>query len=247
MIYCDSPTLEEWIAPSQEDFPRPKWTKLFAGDLMLSNSIEFADWHADPVQPIACELCWHPGCALTGLTRIVNVKDLLFWIRPNYEDFSAGWVGEPNLIRDSVVIPTKAWDRLRCQCPALPSAASFPSPTREDLMNLWVDGMPKDVRTRSVEKNEFWRTIIASDPLELSETRRAISELSTWVRSNPKTTAKGEVVQANTFAGKINSVFFEGPPFTEWIAFAIGEKVSFVFDNRWVFQSAEDRNLGSCT
>ena len=247
MIYCDSPTLEEWVAPPQDDLPRPKWTKLLAGDLMLSNSVEFADWQADPVQPIACELCWHPGCAMAGLARIVNVKDLLVWVRPNWEDFSQscyGWIGEQNLIRDSVVIPTKVWSDLRCQCPALPSATSFPTPRREDLINLWMSGMPKDVRVRSTGKldEQFWQTIIAADPLELSETRRVVRELLDWVRANPKSPVEGEVIEATSFGGSLNSVFFEGPPFTEWIVFATAKKVSFVFDNRWVFQSVEDRN-----
>lgn len=247
MIFCGEPTLEEWIAPPQDDLPRPKWTKLFAGDLMLSNSIEFANWQANPVQPVVCEQCWHPGCAQTGLARIVNVKDMLFWIRPNWEELSQscyGWIGEQNLIRESVLIPGRAWDDLRRRCPKLPTAESFPSPSRDDLIDLWMNGMPKDVRVRTVEKmnEQFWQTVIATDPLEPSETRRVVSNLFDWVRSHPKAPVKCEVLETNAFGGSLNSVFFEGPPFIEWIAFATGAKVSFVFDNRWVIQTDEDLN-----
>ena len=63
MIYCDSLTLERWTAPPQEDFPRPPWTKLIAHGVLLSNSVEYANWADDPVEPIVCEGCWCPACA----------------------------------------------------------------------------------------------------------------------------------------------------------------------------------------
>jgi len=68
--YCELRKREEWIAPPDADLPRPMQTKLFAGDLILSNPIEFADWQADPVQPIVCEWRWHPRCCANIAGRL---------------------------------------------------------------------------------------------------------------------------------------------------------------------------------
>ncbi len=248
MIYCDSLTLQEWIPPLQDmplsKWTKFKWTKLFAGDTMLSNCIESADWQSSLVQPIVCESCGHSGCAQTGLARIANIGELLIWVRPNWAETYDGWLREQNAIQDSVMIPTAEWNRLCRLCPSLPRAEHFPLPTREDLMSLWLSGMPSDVRVRSAVHfdDDFWRKIIASDPLDLIETRRGIMQILDWVRSSPQSRVNNTVLELQNFNGVLNSVFFDGRPFSEWIAFEVGSKVSVVIDNRWVIQAADSKS-----
>src|SRR5262249_6629870 len=144
MIYCETLTLEEWIAPPQGDLPRPKWTKLIAGGFMLSNSIEYANWVADPIEPIVCEGCWNPGCSWAGLTRVVRVNDHLLWLRPSLNDIEASWreqLTETNFIRQAVLMPTTTWERLRRKFPELPASEDYPPPKRPEMAALWLGEM----------------------------------------------------------------------------------------------------------
>ena len=91
MICCQRLSVEKWIAPPQEDLPRPTWTKLFADGVMLSNSIEFAEWRGDLVEPMVCESCWSPGCAMAGLASIVRTSDQLIWLAPSRREIPERW------------------------------------------------------------------------------------------------------------------------------------------------------------
>ena len=244
MIYCDSLSLEEWMPPLEDSLLSSKWTKLIAGDTVLSNCIECVDWQLSLVRPIACEICGQPGCAQTGLARIANFGELLIWLRPNWEETNGGWLGEQDVIRDSVMIPTAEWNRLRQLCPRLPRVEQFSLPSREDLMSVWLSGMPSDFRLRSVANvdEEFWLKVIASDPLDLVETRRGIVHILDWCRSSPKSPVEIAVFKRENFSGVLNSVFFDGQPFSEWVAFEVGSEISVVIDNRWVIRAADSKS-----
>src|SRR4051794_294112 len=86
MIYCESPILERWIAPAQEDLARPTWTKLIADGILLSNSLEFVDWSANVIETLVCERCWVVGCSGAGLARIVRLADQILWLPPRLRD-----------------------------------------------------------------------------------------------------------------------------------------------------------------
>ena len=240
MIYCETPVLEEWIARPQEDFPRPTWTKLIANGLVLSNSIEYADWDAVPVEPMVCELCWAPGCARAGLARIVRLPRQLLWTRPNLGDIDEFWrdpLGEAQFIRDDVLIPERAWMGLHERVPLLPAANHFPRATRRHLAALWLSEMPAAVRVTDLDAlgDRVWETALASDPLDLEPTREITRQLCAWLREAPDEPLSGCIVPATTSNG-INRIYFDGLPLPEWPAFALGPPNSPAFGRDLVYE-----------
>ncbi len=249
MIFCDVPILKEWLAPPNPwaketgDYSRPTWTKLLAGDFLISNSIELAGWDSSPVQPIVCETCWEPGCGsyTHGLAFIERVGDYLLWVPPTAADVS--WT-EPDRYRrsefhqKSLLMPVKVWNDLRDRFPNLPVADFFPPPRMADLLNLWFDEMPEDVRVDSLETltQRLQHEVIASDPLELDEARWYVAGLLAWMQTEPNAPVVGRFVRLQDSEGRLNSFFFEGPPFLEWQAFVVGQRRELVFGNQWIFQ-----------
>jgi hypothetical protein len=240
MIYCVSPTLEQGIAPPQEDFPRPTWTKLIAKGLELSNSIEYARWDETPVQPMVCPGCWDASCWRSGLARLVTLADHLLWARPTWDDIDEFWRGvlrEQHFLRESVLMPRRTWNRLRSRFPRLPPFASFPSATRRDLERMWIDEMPQPVRVAEPSGlDDRWRrTVLASDPLDLGPAWEILQSLCRWLRERPGEPLVGRIVRAKAIAAPLNTFYFDGPPFLEWPAFAVGWEGSFALGQKWVF------------
>ena len=236
MIYCDSPILEQWIAPPQEDFVRPTWTKLIAQGVMLSNSLEYADWTANPVEPIVCEGCWNPSCARAGLARIVSLGDQLLWLPPRPHDIDEFWRGrlsEANFIRDSVLMPAATWERIRETYPRLPSAQSYPHANRQDLGTLWLREMPEGVRVAALGDVEHClRAAIASDPLDLDPARELVRSIVRWIVENPKQAVAGRIVRVQNCECAINTFYFDGDG---WAAFAVGRQKCLALGPDWVY------------
>ena len=155
MIYCDMPHLERWTAPPQQDFPRPTWTKLVANGVLLSNSLEYANWLASPVQPILCESCWSAGCSLDGLARIVRLNDHILWLAARSADLvgpGLDGLSDDNVIAEPVLMPVATWERLRAIVESLPASESFPKATRDDVAALWMHEMPVCARVRDIQR-----------------------------------------------------------------------------------------------
>lgn len=190
MIYCEAPTLEQWVAPPQEDFPRPTWTKLVAGGVMLSNSIEYADWAVDPVEPIVCESCWDSTCARAGLARIVHLGDYLLWLPPTLRDIDEFWrdlMSEANFIRAAVLMPVTTWEALREKFPRFPAPQRYRQATRGDLAALWLGEMPETVRVKELSDLEArLQEALASDPIDLVPARKVVRSMVRWILQSPQ-------------------------------------------------------------
>jgi hypothetical protein len=198
MIYCESPTLEQWLAPPQDNLPRPTWTKMFAGGVMLSNSIECADWAASPVDPIVCEACWNPGCAMEGLARIVRIGDHLLWLPRRPRDIPESlpeWLNKAAFISEAVLMPAASWEELRNLFPKLPPTKSYPLAVRGDAATAWISEMPEAVRVGELGGLDArLREALASDPLDLEPAREVVQRLVGWVHERPERPMKGQLV-----------------------------------------------------
>ncbi|MFL5340196.1 MAG: hypothetical protein ACJ8F7_08585 [Gemmataceae bacterium] len=232
MLYCESPTLEEWIAPPQEDFPRPTWTKLLANGSLLSNSLEYANWLATPVEPMVCEGCWNSGCSGQGLAKIVRLSDQLLWLPPRLADVSS-WLNESSFIRFAVLMPVETWERLRAITPRIPPANSYAKATRADIAGLWLHEIPKEARIREVgDMDHGLRSALASDPLDMEPAKAVVKSLIDWIRAAPDDPVQGRMVRANTCGASINTFYFDG---YEWPSFLVGLEHCFVCGEEWAF------------
>ncbi len=143
-----------------------------ADGVMLSNSIEFADWNARPIHPIVCESCWSAGCG-PAFAVIVRVADNLLWLPPSREEFPDLW---DTVISEAVLMPETTWESMRQRFPNMPAAESYPLATRRDFATLWLAEMPEVVRTLEIRRLEsLLGTALASDPLDLEPAREVIA------------------------------------------------------------------------
>jgi len=244
MIYCDSPTLEEWLAPPQPPLPQPTWTKLIVDGVMLSNSIEYGSWRRNPVCPIVCEACWSADCAMTGLARLVTLRDWILWLPGQAEDLDESWrdqLDRSHFLAQAVIMPQATWDGLHARFPNLPPADHYPPASRRGVAQLWLSEMPEAVRVRGLAEldDHLRRTALASDPLDLDPAREVIRSMIGWLNEAPGQSATGRIVRVQDAGGPANSFYFDGPPFPEWPAFIVGRDNSFVFDRGWVLLIGE--------
>ncbi|MBI3823371.1 MAG: hypothetical protein HY289_11935 [Planctomycetes bacterium] len=231
MIYCETPTLEQWIAPPQEDLPRPTWTKLIADRFLISNSLEYADWHASPAQPLVCETCWNPGCSQAGLANIVRLGDQLLWLPPRMQANSP--LSEVNFIAEPVLMPVVTWAKLRETISNLPAATTFARATLGDLAPLWLHEIPRNGKIRKIEDIASWlRSALASDPLDLDVAKLTVAALVDWICSNHEQTAEGRILRQAACGNAVNTFYFDG---YEWPSYLDGNAHSFACGGEWIF------------
>ena len=245
MIYCDSPTLETWRPPpNPPDYPvaplEEDWTKLIVGDVVLSNSTEYADWSSAPVWPIVCERCYAPHCGSSGLAHIVRLPDQVLWVRPTLDELDRDWrdvLGEQNLIQEPVVLPRHTWEDLTTRLPQLPRFDTLRRATRTHLARLWFDGAPAErepVRDPELFRYFVEKHSIASDPMDQEEAVAIALSMIDWLTAGPSFPVNGRIVRRREFPGRINTIYFRVAPFGEWQAFAVWTR-TFVLDEEWVF------------
>jgi hypothetical protein len=231
MIYCELPRLEQWIAPPQEDLPRPTWTKLIADGFVISNSLEYADWQARPVQPIVCESCWNAGCSQAGLANIVRLGDQLLWLPPRMRANSR--LSDVNLIQEPVLMPVATWEKLRKTTTNVPPATTFSSAAIGDLASLWLHEIPRDASIREIENITSWlRTALASDPVDLDAARQIVASLVHWICSIPERIAEGRLLRKEDCGKAVNTFYFDG---YEWPSFLEGREHSLACGAEWIF------------
>jgi hypothetical protein len=243
MIFCDNPIVEKWVAPPQEDLPRPTWTRLRAGGLELSNSIEYANWGADPVEPIVCESCWDATCSRAGLARIVLLAGQVLWLKPSLQDIDEFWRGtlnEGNFIQEAVVFSLATWESLRQQFARLPTPQSMPRPTRNDIAGLWLNEMPRAIRVRALDQlDSLLRSALASGPMDLDPARETVRSICRWINSAPSEHVVGRVVRTDAVHGQLNTFYFDIPPAEDWSAFAVGRDRCLGLSEGWIFETLD--------
>jgi hypothetical protein len=247
MIYCDSPTLEEWLEPYPDIQPPATWTKLTIDGVLLFNLIELVDWTTDPVEGLICEACPGSGCRMDGLVRLITLPEQVLWVRPYLDDpWHYRGYDEESFWREeleqriypgqAIVMPKATWNGLRARFPGLPPADHFPRATRRDLGRLWLREMPEAVRVTDLAglDDHLRRTALASDPLDLDPAREIIRSMIGWLNEAPGQPVAGRIIRVEEAGCPVNSFYFNGPPFWEWPAFLVGRENGFVFDRGWV-------------
>lgn len=169
------------ITPQQNAIGE-KWLGLLFGDLLLSNSIENADWKSDPVCPWACPDCGIAWCAQVGLSRIVRTDSQLLWMPPYYQSDGCDPSVEDqshSLLEDAVLIDMTEWERVRAVAKALPAIAKFPIITNHDLYNLWLQQRPEFAVETEYDtfSQHIRRKCLASHPLDIDI---ALAVIETW-------------------------------------------------------------------
>lgn len=206
-----------------------KWTGLQFGDLLLSNSIEAADWKSDPVCPAVCAGCGFAWCAQLHLSRIVRTDTQLLWMPPYYASNCCDPSDENRfhtLLEDAVLLDITDWERVRTEARALPVAGSFPVITNHDLYNLWLQQRPAFAVENEYDSflQHIRRNCITSHPLDLYA---AISVIETCdaVMQEPAIPLAGslKVVSAPPHTEAYNTLYFDLDGTPEFVTFRTGD------------------------
>lgn len=134
---------EELTTTVEHSVDGTAWTGLRYGSLLLSNSVENADWHSDPVCPWACWDCHQAWCAQACLSRVVQTTSQLVFMPPYRNTALCDPDSNANLLPEALMISVRQWDRIRRHTPALPAKDSFPQITNHDLFHLWLQHRPQ--------------------------------------------------------------------------------------------------------
>lgn len=244
LIHCDSLEFETWLAPPQEDFPRPTWTKLFVNGQMISNSIEHADWQNDPMELTVCELCWNAGCTMHGFARIVRLDSQVLWLRSRKEllpEYVQEVFDNSRLIDAPLLMSKQMWDDLADQFAMVPAFEELNPPTQLDMLWLWVETIPTAIHhcmtLSPIDLTELptllQRNCLASDPLDLPESISAIQTLidTATKMDEPMTSLSIDLLSSRS--DETIKFYLDAKQFPEWKALTLSQS-EFILGNSWV-------------
>lgn len=250
MLCCVEPELEQWrpdFLPSAQ--PSPRWTRLRCGGGELCNALESVEWRPNPVQTVLCGACGHPGCGDGGYAHVSRVGDHLWWTRPQVEpvdDWERGHYGACDVIEQagSVLLPASSWDRIRQRVPGLPAADSFPPASYRTVLGAWLG--EARLGRRVEEPGQLVRILrdhlVASDTMDGETARGIVEGLVTLAAERGEEPAAGRMVRAAEAGIGLETLYFDGPPFTGWTAFGrTGKGPCFAFGREWVLVPSKSR------
>ena len=147
-------------------------------------------------------------------------------------------LSERHFIEEPVVFPKHTWEGLTTRFPRLPAFHSLPCVRRSHLGRTWLGGVPHDRNLRISDLDQLRAYVqsdcLASDPMQWKEAADTVLTMVDWLQANPTAPVRGRIVSRSDFPGRINTLYFDGPPFREWEAFAVWTR-TFVLDEEWVF------------
>jgi len=218
---------EELTTTVEHSADGAEWTGLRYGSLLLSNSIENADWHTDPVCPWACWDCQQAWCAQMCLSHVVRTDSQLIFMPP----YRANTICDPakddsshTLLAEALTIPVPQWDHVRSHTPALPTATSFPRITNRDLFHLWLQHRPPFAIEGPNDSltQHFRANCVASHPMELDQALQWLDDFQSLMQQEPIVQA-GNLNQVTPDLDYFNTFYFDSDTVPELIAFRIND------------------------
>lgn len=239
-MICKTATFERELAPPQEDFPRPVWTRVTTDGVLLTNSAEYAAWDQSPCELFVCELCWHPSCAMSNLARAARLGDWLVFYPPELSDlpdFADGWRDASHFLPQTLFFSPAIWRGMRTECIALPKASTFPAITRKGLVNLWLRGMPVESPTTPNRDDipKLKEQLLVSDPLDESAAVAQIDTLLHWSDKDPNDPVDGTIVELAQFDLTVNTLHLDGKTSREWRCFTASKPLGLILMDELVF------------
>ena len=218
---------EELIATEEQSVDGTEWTGLRYGDLLLSNSVENADWQSDPVCPWACWDCQQAWCAQVCLSHVVRTDSQLIFMPPYRANESCDPTDDDSLhklLPEALIVPKRRWDEIGRQTPALPNSNSFPQITNHDLFNLWLQHRPPfAVEGPYATLIEHFRAnCVASHPLELDHAVEWLHDCQSSLQNEP-VFLRGRLTSVAPEPKNFNTFYFDSDTISELIAFRVSD------------------------
>jgi hypothetical protein len=242
MIIIDAAEIEHWTPDfSSSEQQNPDWVRLRFRDQLLCNSMSWVDWSTNPVQVEICEQCGVIHCASGGYVQISRLGDLIVWTRPTSPRDDNGTLPEYRAssgIRHfgAIAIPVAVWNQWRQQM-TLPEAADLPIMTGDDLVALWLAGIPRSSQCGVVEEvvPMLQRNLLAADTLDVEAAIQTVGRVIGRMQAWTKRPLVGAIKTAATTNARVESLYCDGPKFEEWPAIAsIGDDYFPALSREWI-------------
>lgn len=239
-MICKAATFQRALAPPQEDFQRPVWTRVTVDGVLLTNSAEYAGWDQSPCELYVCESCWAPSCAMSNLANVACVGDWLVFYPPELSElpsWTEGWGNPSNFLSKTLWFPPSLWDRMRGECESIPTASHFPIITRRGLVSLWLRQMPLGTHHPPGRDDlpKLKDLLLASDPLSESVALSRIDSILSWCDEAPGMEVAGQISQHEEFTGTVNTLHLDGQPSPEWHCFTSGNGLGLALGDDLLF------------
>lgn len=224
MHFCENPSVESWSPDfSSSGLPNPAWLRLIWRGVELSNSINWLDWAANPVQVQLCEQCGVHGCAEGGLVDVSVLGDMVLWTRPRAASpSSSGGPGSAaSFLRQfgALAFAAQEWNRLKGFVEGMPAITEFPRATGHDLLSAWIcgPGRPSSV----TELQAFLRRQVeASDTLNATAATQAIQTCYDRLAEAGDEPFHAELIPISTCDARSETIYFQGHSSEAWTAIA---------------------------
>ena len=232
---------EELTATVEQSEDGTEWTGLRYGSLLLSNSVENADWKSDPVCPWACWDCQQAWCAEVCLSRVVRTDSQLIFMPP----YRANELCDPasgdsshKLLPESLIIPIRRWDEISGQVHDLPNSNSFPQITNHDLFHLWLQHRPSfAIEEPYVSLTEHFRAnCIASHPVDVDHALQWLNDRQLSLQNEP-VIQTGSLNSVAPEPESFNTFYFDSDSIAELIAFRVSDMQPLI-DGRYILGTA---------
>ena len=242
MIVLDVANLEHWTPDfSTSEQQNPDWVRLRFHDQLLCNSLSWVDWSTNPVQVEICDQCGVTGCTSGGYVQVSQLGDLIFWTQPILsvdDDRATSEYEASSGIKHfgAIAIPVALWNQWRHET-TLPEATDLPAMTGNDLVQLWLAGIPTSLRCTVVGDvlPMLHRTLLAADTLDIDMAVHTVERVIDRMRGWMKRPVVGAIKSAKIANARVESLYCDGPRVEEWPAIAsLGQDYVPALSREWI-------------
>ncbi len=223
MFLCRQPSTERWSPDfSASGEKNPEWTRANCGEVELCNSLEWAEWSANPVQVQLCDACGTVGCASGGYAHVSTLSNLVLWTAPQTvaeSDFDRIFPANPIERFGAVVFLPDVWMQLRSVAANVPDAHQISPSNGCAIRDAWISGPH---RPKGEDRLRDWlhRRLLAADSLDCVEAITWVEHWLSWFDSKTSIAIEGYIATTEDSGALIEKLYFDGPGSEDWPALA---------------------------
>ncbi len=223
---------------------RPQWTRVLSGGIELANTVEWLEWY-NPVQVVVCEACGFTHCSSGSYVHVSHIGNVVVWSPPQLD-----WVpDEEDTLRyaasfavrqfGGVAFPPEEWEKLRAITSDVPVPADLPTATLRVIADCWRMGARGSSRAPDLQSviPMLESRLLGTDSFSSHEAIEILRPLVEWLKADSDKAAAGQFVSTGSLGVEVQTLYFDGPPESDWPAFALSnERPLLAMSREWVFQ-----------
>lgn len=234
MFVCDQLATEVWHPDfSTSEQASPTWTRVTCRGREITNALEWAEWHENPVQVILCDACGQEGCASGGYVHVSRLHRSVLWTaaqsRP--DEYVHDVYGMPHIIRTfgALAVPDEVWNGWSSAIEAVPRADRLVQANYAAVIDAWVLGPARSSDTLLAHLRE---RLVGGTTLDKAAALGLVERTLTALRRNAQSPFEQPLVRLDEVGARLETLCFDGPAEIDWPAFAFAGAATFIVLDR---------------